>query len=70
MSNLIKKSLGFEKGSGVPNRDKVAKITFQQAIEIAKVKMQDLNARSLEAAAQMVIGSAKSMGIEYIEEVK
>lgn len=68
MSNLIKKSLGLEKGSGVPNRDKVGKITKKQALEIAKNKIQDLNAKDLEAAAQMVIGTAKSMGIDYDRE--
>ncbi len=67
MSNLIKKALGLDKGSAVPNRDKVAKITRKQALEIAKDKMQDLNARSSEAAAEMVIGTAKSMGIDLAE---
>lgn len=68
MSNLIKKSLGLEKGSGVPNKDKVGKITKEQALEIAKSKLQDLNAKDLEAAAQMVLGTAKSMGIDYAGE--
>lgn len=67
MSNLIKKAIGLEKGSSVPNRDKVAKITRKQALDIAKDKLQDLNARSLEAAAEMVIGTAKSMGIDLAE---
>lgn len=65
MSNLIKKSLGLDKGSGVPNRDKVGKITRKQALEIAEKKMQDLNAKNIDAAAEMVIGTAKSMGIDY-----
>lgn len=65
MSNLIKKALGLTKGSGVPNRDKVGKITMKQALEIAKNKMQDLNAQTPEAAAEMVIGTAKSMGIDF-----
>lgn len=68
MSNLIKKAMGLEKGSGVPNRDKVGKITYKQAAEVAKSKMQDLNARNLDAAVKMVIGSAKSMGIDYAGE--
>lgn len=68
MSNLIKKSLGLEKGSGIPNRDKVGKITYEQAAEIAKTKMSDLNAKSIEAAVKIVVGSAKSMGIDYAEE--
>ncbi|MCH9633495.1 MAG: 50S ribosomal protein L11 [Chlamydiae bacterium] len=64
MSNLIKKALGLAKGSGVPNRDKVGKITRAQALEIAKDKMQDLNAQTLDAAVKMVFGTAKSMGLE------
>lgn len=68
MSNLIKKHTGIAKGSGVPNRDKVGIITREQAVAIAKVKMQDLNAKSIEAAVNIVVGSAKSMGIEYREE--
>ncbi len=68
MSSLIKKSLGLEKGSGIPNRDKVGKISYEQAVEIAKAKMSDLNAKSMEAAVKIVVGSAKSMGIDYVEE--
>ncbi len=64
MSNLIKKALGLAKGSGVPNRDKVGKITRKQALEIAKLKMQDLNAQTPEAAVEMVFGTARSMGLE------
>ena len=60
---LIKKALKIEKGSGKPNKDKVAKITSATAEEIAKTKMQDLNAASLEAATSMVKGTARSMGI-------
>lgn len=65
---LIKKSVGVAKGSAVPNRDKVGKITRNQAREIAKKKMQDMNARDLEAAANIVLGTARSMGIELVEE--
>lgn len=65
MSNLIKKALGLSKGSSVPNRDKVGKITKEQALEIAKEKLQDLNTTSVEAASQIVIGTARSMGIDF-----
>ena len=64
MSQLLKKTAGISKGSGVPNRDKVAKITIEQARQIAEDKMPDLNARDLEAAVQIVLGTARSMGIE------
>lgn len=60
---LIKKALKIEKGSGKPNRDKVATITKAQVEEIAKQKMEDLNAASLETAMSMVMGTARSMGI-------
>lgn len=63
----IKKAAGVEKGSGVPNRDKVGKLTMAQVLEIANKKMQDLNARTPEAAVQMVKGTARSMGIDIIE---
>ena len=58
------------KGSAVPNRDKVGKITRKQAQQIAEEKMQDMNARDLDAAANIVLGTARSMGIELVEEVK
>jgi len=61
---LIKKALGVEKGSGTPNKQKVGKLTDAQVEEIAKIKMPDLNAASLEAAKQMVRGTARSMGVE------
>ena len=64
---LIKKALKIEKGSGKPNRDKVAKITKAQVEEIAKQKMEDLNAASLDAAMSMVEGTARSMGIVVTE---
>lgn len=60
---LIKKACGIESGSAKPNRDKVAKLTKAQAMEIAKVKMPDLNAADLEAATAMIAGTARSMGI-------
>ena len=60
---LIKKACGIESGSATPNKTKVAKITHAQIEEIAKLKMVDLNAASLEAACSMIAGTARSMGI-------
>ncbi|MDO5556603.1 MAG: 50S ribosomal protein L11 [Clostridia bacterium] len=60
---LIKKALKIEKGSGKPNKDKVSTITKAQIEEIAKQKMEDLNAASLETAMSMVEGTARSMGV-------
>jgi large subunit ribosomal protein L11 len=68
VSELLKKELGIEKGSAVPNRDKVAKIKRSQALKIAKAKMQDMNAEKEDAAINMVLGSARSMGIDLIVE--
>lgn len=62
-ADLIKKACGIEKGSAKSNRDKVAKITRAQLEEIAKMKMQDLNAGSLDAAVKMIAGSCRSMGV-------
>jgi large subunit ribosomal protein L11 len=64
---LIKKALGIESGSAVPNKTKVAKLTKEQLKQIAETKMPDLNAGSLEAAMSMVAGTARSMGVT-IEE--
>ena len=64
---LIKKACGLESGSGVPNKTKVAKITKEQITKIAEQKMPDLNAASVEAAASMIAGTARSMGIEVID---
>ena len=64
---LIKKACGLESGSAVPNRDKVAKLTKAQLEEIAKQKMPDLNAASLEAAMSMIAGTARSMGVTVEE---
>lgn len=64
---LIKKACGIEKGSGVPNRTKVAKITKEQIKKIAEQKMQDLNAASVESAMSMIAGTARSMGVEVID---
>ena len=61
---LIKKELGIEKGSGVPNRTKVGKISKAQVRKIAELKLPDLNTDSLESAMAMVAGAARSMGVE------
>ncbi len=63
-SILLLKAAGLQKGSGVPNKTKVGQVTKKQVEEIAKTKMPDLNAASLEAAVQTVEGTARSMGIE------
>ncbi len=60
---LIKKAVGIERASGEPNREKVATITRAQIEEIAKTKMPDLNAASVEAAMRMIAGTARSMGV-------
>ena len=60
---LLKKAVGIESGSGVPNKTKVAKISRDKVREIAETKMPDLNAASVEAAMSMIEGTAKSMGI-------
>jgi len=61
---LIRRALGIPKGSGVPNREKVAKITRAQLQEIAEAKMPDLNAADMDAAIRMIAGTARSMGVE------
>ena len=65
---LIKKACKIESGSAKPNRDKVAKITKAQVEEIAKMKMPDLNAASVEAACSMIAGTARSMGVLVVED--
>jgi len=62
-SELLKKAAGIEKGSGVPNKTKVAKITKAQLREIAKTKMPDLNADDIESAMKIIEGTARNMGI-------
>lgn len=64
---LIKKACGIESGSGVPNNNKVAKITKDQVKQIAQTKMPDLNAATLETAMSMIAGTARSMGVEVVE---
>jgi len=63
-SFLLRQAAGIDKGSGVPNQEKVGSVTQAQVEEIAKTKMPDLNAGSLEAAVATVMGTARSMGIE------
>lgn len=65
-SYLLKKAAGIEKGSAEPNRNKVAKLTVPQIEEIAKLKMADLNAKDLEGAVRIIMGSARSLGIEVV----
>jgi len=60
---LLLKATGLEKGSGIPNKNKVGKVTKQQVKEIAELKIPDLNARDIEHAMSMVKGTARSMGI-------
>lgn len=66
-STLLLKAVNIEKGSAVPNRDKVAKVTRAQVEEIAKTKMPDLNAMDVEAAMKIIEGTARSMGIEVVD---
>jgi large subunit ribosomal protein L11 len=61
---LIKEAAGIEKGSGEPNRTKVAKITQDQVRQIAETKMEDLNANDIDQAAKIIAGTARSMGVD------
>ncbi|MEA2480967.1 MAG: large subunit ribosomal protein [Thermoleophilaceae bacterium] len=61
---LIKEAAGIAKGSGEPNREKVAKLTQQQVRDIAQTKLEDLNANDIDAAAKIIAGTARSMGVE------
>lgn len=63
-AELIKKAAGVKKGSGVPHTNKVGKMTLDQCREIGQTKMADLNANDIEAAAKIIAGTARSMGIE------
>ena len=67
-SVLLKRAAGIEKGSGVPNRDKVGTVTQAQLREIAESKMEDLNANDIDAAALMIAGTARSMGLVVEQE--
>ncbi len=62
-SDLLKKAAGVIKGAGVPNKEKVGTLTQDQIMEIAKIKMTDLNASDVDAAAKIIAGTARSMGI-------
>ena len=64
---LLKQAAGVAKGSGVPNREKVGTVTAAQVTEIAKTKMKDLNAFSMEQASKIVAGTARSMGIDVVD---
>lgn len=66
-SYFLKKAAGLAKGSQTPGRGTVGKVTMSQIHEIAKEKMKDLNAHDLDAAAKMLVGSARSMGLEVVE---
>lgn len=65
---LIKKACNVEKGSGKPNRDKVAQITKSEVMKIAEIKMVDTNASDLESCARMVAGTARSMGVVVVDD--
>ncbi len=64
---LLKRAAGIAKGSAVPNREKVASVDMKQVEEIARSKMPDLNANDIEAAKQIILGTARSMGLEVTE---
>jgi large subunit ribosomal protein L11 len=66
-SVLLRKAAGVEKGSGVPNRDKVGKVTHDQVRQIAQQKIQDMNAVDLEDAELQIEGTARSMGIQVVD---
>ena len=66
-AQLIKKELGLESGSAVPQRDKVGQLTQEQLTKIAEIKMPDLNANDIEAAKKIVAGTARSMGVTIAE---
>lgn len=67
VSYFLKKAAGLQKGSQTPGAGTVGKVTMAQVREIAEAKMQDLNANDVEGASQMIVGSARSMGIEVVE---
>lgn len=64
---LLKRAAGLAKGSGVPNKEKVGKVTRAQVLEIARMKAKDLNAKDEAAAVRMIEGSARSMGVEIVD---
>ncbi|MEC8189674.1 MAG: 50S ribosomal protein L11 [Verrucomicrobiota bacterium] len=64
---LLKKAAGIAKGSGVPNRDKVGTVTRKQVLEICEIKKKDLNANNVDAAYNIIAGTARSMGLEVVD---
>ncbi len=66
-ANLLKKEAGVEKGSPVPNRDKVGQVTRDQLQKIAEIKMPDLNAGDMDAAIRIIAGTARAMGLEVVD---
>jgi large subunit ribosomal protein L11 len=66
-SDLLRKAAGVEKGSSVPNRDKVGKVTRAQVREIAEIKMKDLNAINIEGAMKQIEGTARNMGLTIVD---
>ncbi len=66
-SSLLKRAAGLAKGSGVPNREKVGKVTREQVREIAKLKANDLNAADIEKAVRIIEGTARSMGVDVVD---
>ena len=66
-ASLLKKAAGIAKGSGVPNRDKVGKVTKAQLAKIVEMKKADLNTTDVEAAIRMIAGTARNMGIEVVD---
>jgi large subunit ribosomal protein L11 len=64
---LLRKEAGVEKGSAMPNRDKVGKVTRAQVRKIAEIKMPDINANDIDAAMAIIAGTARSMGIEVVD---
>jgi large subunit ribosomal protein L11 len=67
-SALLKKAAGIASGSKAPNKDKVGKVTKKQVMEIVKLKLKDMNATNEEAAARVIAGTARSMGIEVLDK--
>ncbi|XNZ29758.1 50S ribosomal protein L11 [Helicobacter pylori] len=67
VTDLIKKASGVEKGSDNPLKNKIAKLTHKQVEEIAQLKMEDLNTSTMEATKKIVMGSARSMGVEVVD---
>ena len=68
VSRMILKELGIESGSKVPNRDKVGKLSKSQVTKIAKTKVEDMRIVSMQAAEMMVMGTARSMGVDIVED--